>query len=129
MKKLIVILLLFVYGITSAGATIHLHYCMDKYAGWSMWHSDKEKCGKCGMTEMKGGCCKDEHKQLKLSTDQNHKLPHPVLLQQFFVPVLLTSNFIYNFSQQHKIAVQYPKNNAPPNQSRLIYMSNCVFLI
>ena len=58
-----------IYGSATMGATVHLHYCMDELVGWSLWHSENEECGRCGMKEDKTGCCKDEHKHFKLKAD------------------------------------------------------------
>lgn len=80
MKKIAVILLLLVYTGATTGATIHLHYCMNQFVGSSLWHSGKDsKCGKCGMTAKNNGCCKDEHKQAKLTTEHQKA----TLAQQF----------------------------------------------
>ncbi|MEN9697756.1 MAG: hypothetical protein RLZ56_1177 [Bacteroidota bacterium] len=68
MKKAIVILLLLVYGSSAIGATIHVHYCMNQFSGWSFSAEKKEQCPKCGMKNT--GCCKDEKKQIKLSSEQ-----------------------------------------------------------
>ncbi len=67
-KKAIVILLLVFYSASTIGATINMHYCMDKFAGFSFSNTKQEKCGKCGMTNT--GCCKDEKKQIKIASDQ-----------------------------------------------------------
>jgi len=131
-KKILAILLFLIYGSTSVGATIHMHYCMNEFVGWDLWHGDKEnKCGKCGMKEKKGGCCKDEQKQLKLSTDQNHNQLNAIVFEQFFTPIILKHQPVYNFTQPTSVTVIFPKNNAPPNrrQSVPIYLSNSVFLI
>jgi hypothetical protein len=56
------------YSASTMGATIHLHYCMNQFAGWSFSSDKKEKCSKCGMKNT--GCCKDEKKQFKLSSEQ-----------------------------------------------------------
>ena len=45
-----------------------MHYCMNKFAGWSLLSAKKDKCSKCGMTGSK--CCKDESKQIKITLDQ-----------------------------------------------------------
>ena len=132
MKKIVAIFLLVTYGSTSVGATIHMHYCMNEFIGWNLWHSDKENvCGKCGMKNKKGGCCKDEHKQLKLSADQNHSQVNAFVFGQFFLPIICTHLAIYNFTQPATFAVIFPTNNAPPNrwQNVPLYLSNCVFLI
>jgi hypothetical protein len=105
---------------------------MNEFVGWNLWHGDKEnECGKCGMKEKKGGCCKDEHKQIKLSADQNHNQLKAFVFEQFFTPIILTYQPIYNFTQPTSVVLIFPKNNAPPNrwQSVPLYLSNCVFLI
>ena len=105
MKKIVVILLLLIYGSATMGATIHMHYCMNEFVGWNLWHSDKEnECGKCGMKEKKGGCCKDEHKQLKLSADQNHNQLKAFVLEQIFTPIVLTHSYNYTFTQPATVA-------------------------
>lgn len=68
MKKSFVLLLLLIYSVSTIGATINMHYCMNQYAGWSFSSEKKEKCAKCGMINT--GCCKDEKKQIKLSSEQ-----------------------------------------------------------
>lgn len=56
------------YSTATIGATIHLHYCMNKLSSWSWEKKDNKKCGKCGMSTK--GCCKEEAKQIKLDTEQ-----------------------------------------------------------
>ncbi len=68
LKKVVVILLLVIYSGSTIGATVNMHYCMNKFADWSLFGEKKDKCAKCGMTN--NGCCKDEIKQIKLSLDQ-----------------------------------------------------------
>lgn len=69
MKKIVVLLLLLVYGSATMGTTVHIHYCMNKMAGWSLIDSNDHQCHTCGM-EKKGGCCKDSKTQIKLASDQ-----------------------------------------------------------
>ena len=70
MKKALVILILITYSFATVGTTMHLHYCMNEYVGASLWDGDDtSECGKCGMKEKKGGCCKDEHKAFMESID------------------------------------------------------------
>ncbi len=60
-----------IYGTASMGATAHLHFCMNEFVGWSLFHNKDNKCGKCGMEDRnKDGCCKDEQKLIKLEIDQ-----------------------------------------------------------
>ena len=67
-KKLVVILLLVVYAASAVGTTINMHYCMNKISDWSFSNKKKDKCAKCGMSN--NGCCKDEKKEIKISSDQ-----------------------------------------------------------
>ena len=63
--------MLLLYGAASFGATIHLHYCMNRLTGASLWADAKVKCGNCGMQkEASHGCCHDECKQILLQADQ-----------------------------------------------------------
>lgn len=111
------------------GATIHMHYCMNEFIGWSLWHGKKDKeCGKCGMKEKKGSCCKDECKQVKLKTEHQKSGTAPYIL---FIdaPALVTPVAYYNFKGT-PISLDFPISNAPPKISReRLYMLNCVFLI
>jgi hypothetical protein len=128
-KKIVVILLLLIYGSATMGATIHLHYCMNEFVGSSLWHSDNDnECGKCGMTEKKGGCCKDEHKQLRLKTDHQKST-----VTQYFkildVPALVTPIVTFNFKET-LVSLTFPVSNAPPKIPReRLYILYCVFLI
>lgn len=58
------------YLSTSTGATVHLHYCMDELVEQNFFKSDKDECGSCGMKKSQSnkGCCKDEHKQIKIES-------------------------------------------------------------
>lgn len=75
MKRILVTILAFLYLGISTGATVHLHYCMGKFLGASLWHddADEHECDHCGMTKLSGNdndCCKEKHKLIK-SEDQH----------------------------------------------------------
>lgn len=129
MKKIAVILLLLIYGSATIGATIHMHYCMNEFVGWGLWHGKKDKeCGKCGMKEKKGGCCKDEHKQVKLKTE-HQKSVTAQYIQFLDVPALVVPIADFSFKGT-SISLDFPVSNAPPKIPReRLYMLNCVFLI
>jgi hypothetical protein len=118
MKKFIVAILSIFYLGISSGATIHLHYCMDKLVGWKFWHNDAKKCSNCGMEKTKSGkegCCKDEHQHIKLQSDQ--KAAEIFQLQQLF-STTITAAFIEMPSVVlPSIAENYPISHAPPRSS------------
>ena len=129
-KKIAVILLLLIYGSATTGSTAHLHYCMDEFVGWSLFHSKDDKCGKCGMEENdKEGCCKDEHKHFKLKTDHQK-----TGVAQFinFVTAPALSEPISDFSFQSILCIneRYPTCHAPPDlDNEKLHVLHCVFLI
>ena len=129
MKKLIIILVLLVYSAATIGATVHLHYCMNQFAGWDLWHNDKDnECSKCGMKENKGGCCKDEQKQIKIEDDhQKSTVAHSIQITA--TPAIITPYPSFTFNAIG-LAQYIPASNAPPPipQERL-YVLNCVFLV
>lgn len=133
MKKFLILILTFAYFASTSGATVHLHYCMGKLVEQNLWHNQKEECGKCGMdkseTNDDNGCCKDEHKQLKL--DVAHKIAGSTFdhlqLLAIALPVSFVELPIISFSS---IAEENPTSNAPPRSFGVaIYKRNCVFRI
>ncbi|MEI6948364.1 hypothetical protein V9K67_14300 [Paraflavisolibacter sp. H34] len=68
MKRFLVILLLMVYGLSSTGATVHLHYCCGKLDKIEFAAPKEKKCGKHAKP-MKN-CCDDQQLDLKVKADQ-----------------------------------------------------------
>ena len=133
MKKFIVAILAVLYLTTSMGTTIHLHYCMGKLVDWSLWYTTGARCSKCGMIESHkpadNGCCKDEHKQLKIEKDQ--KLTESFSqLNKVVTEITSVAIPIYSFSLPVFSTQVYPKNNAPPRSCNTsLHIINCVFRI
>lgn len=127
-KRIIVILVLLVYSSATMGATIHLHYCMNEFTGWSLLHYDEDnKCGKCGMTEKKGGCCKDEHKQIKIEADHQSSVAKSI--QLVTAPALVTP-FVTHIFRATSLPYCTLLLNAPPHVPKWrLHLVNCVFLI
>ena len=126
MKKFIITILALAYFVSSAGATIHLHYCMDKLVNWSLSEKPANNCEKCGM-EKDGVCCKDEHHFIKSSTDQKTAESDIHLFQASAIAApnpFITHSELY-FSQKAK----HTTGHAPPNSGVDIHIRNCVFRI
>jgi len=140
MKKILVTILALVYLVASMGATVHLHYCMDKLVAWGLGNekNGKKSCPYCGMAKttkdkhcisQKDGCCKDEQKQVKIEKDQD------------------ATSFQYNFSKQFEVlssyslvsyfptyiispVLEFPTTHAPPFEEKVpVFVRNCVFRI
>ncbi len=129
-KKTAVILLLLIYGSATMGATAHLHYCMDEFVGWSLFHRKDDKCGKCRMEEKdKDGCCKDEHKHFKLKTD-HQKADVAQFISLATTPILSEPIIDFSFQSSINITENYPTCHAPPDiDSERLHVLHCVFLI
>ena len=128
MKKILVSILAVFYLASSVGATVHLHYCMDKLINWSLLNNDGDKCSKCGMKK-DGGCCKDENKFVKNNVDQKVADSAIQLIQMAAVAV--PDAFIYTAEHYLSSLIQeYPISHAPPRDNGVgIYILNSVFRI
>ena len=126
MKKILTSILAIFYLSFSVGATIHLHYCMDKLVNWSLSKEDGDECEKCGM-EKDGGCCKDEHTVIKNNIDQKVAESAIQLIQM--TAVAAPAAFIY--SSEHyfsSLIKEYSTSHAPPRNNGVgIYILNSVF--
>lgn len=111
------------YMTVSSGFTVHLHYCMGELVESNLTHSDEPTCGGCGMEKeaiSSDGCCKDEHKQVKV--DQDKKLAEIAAkavqtASEQTVPFAFISPENLLFETVH----QLPFSNAPPRNSGVPY--------
>src|SRR5258705_4966948 len=141
MKKFLAAILAVIYLSTSMGATVHLHYCMDKLVAWGFGEKgmNKKSCPYCGMTKATNtdkhcgkeskGCCKDEQKQVKLENDQ--KVAEAAInLSQ--IPAEATAPIFtyYSFEYFSSLKELYPLTHAPPRTKNIaLFVLNCDFRI
>ncbi|MES2648127.1 MAG: hypothetical protein V4717_14715 [Bacteroidota bacterium] len=132
MKRLITIILAILYMGTSIGATMHMHYCMGKLAAWSFSFNKSDACPKCGMekavTKAKG-CCSDEQKTFKASTDQ--KVANLSFQAIYSIAAAIPSDFVdAPANRVISITEANPLSKGPPLANSIaIYIRNRVFLI
>lgn len=102
---------------------------MDKFVGANLWHSKDDKCGKCGMTEKnKKGCCKDEHKQIKIDKAQQKTTSDYNF--SFILSPAIHSAFTYYSFEETTITESLPQANAPPpKQGVSINILHCTYRI
>lgn len=132
MKKVLTTIIAIVYLSTSVGATVQLHYCMGKLADYGLDYKESKACRTCGMDKSNGknnGCCKDEHKFLKNTTDQKIAESSFQLIEIMgtALPALyaeLPSIKISSLTEEN------PVTNAPPRSNGVaVYILNRTFLI
>lgn len=115
---------------TSSGATIHMHYCMEKLIALSLEATGDHECRSCGMTkEESKGCCKDKTTQIKLQDDQ--KISAIVeFFQLISDAVIVTPAIGFDVVSFDSNELAVPLNHAPPDAvPDLIYLRNRSLLI
>lgn len=130
MKKFLVAIFAIFYIGTSAGATLHMHYCMGKLVDWSLGHNDSKYCSSCGMEEAdQKGCCKDEGRFLKNDTDQ--KITESAFQFMQVSIVSLPAEFAeISPAVFASLAKNIPGNHSPSRTCGVaVYIRNCLFLI
>ena len=132
MKRILVSILAIVYLAATAGATIHMHYCMGDLAGWSLVDSKKDECTYCGMEKKEtanNGCCEDEHHKVRLEQDHNTTSVNIILAPVLAIlpsPVYLPEALFFHCS----VTEEMPLSNSPPlSRSIPAYLINRSFLI
>jgi hypothetical protein len=130
MQKFVITILAVIYMGTSIGATVQLHYCMDKLVGWGLTNKLPEKCGKCGMSKQASqGCCHDEQKEIKIATDQKISEASFTFSKIKWVQPLNYSPAINVLYLSRGAQLSY-NNNSPPRWHDVnTYIYICVFRI
>lgn len=129
MKKIITGILALLYLAVSSGVILEVHYCMGKVAGVELYGSHTDKCGKCGMTEKKGGCCSDELKVYKL--EDAHKQVNSFWVSQISQPAYLpTAAPVMDWERPAEPALVASAIHPPPDiNTPSLCIVNCVFRI
>jgi hypothetical protein len=132
MKRLITAILAFIYMGTSVGATMHLHYCMDKLVGWSLSKVEQKSCAECGMKKAlvkTGSCCSDDEQVIKHSIDQ--KAAETSFQAIHFTAAAIPSGYVDAPADPIvSLTEAHPLTNGPPKAASVaIYLRNRTFLI
>lgn len=129
-KKIAAILLVLVYVSATVGATVHLHYCMNEFVGWTLYDDRSDKCGKCGMEgKNEEGCCKDEHRHFKLKADHQNTKGVP-FLSSLVTPAVVVPVSDFTCLSSIVFSKEYSNYHPPPDiQKEDLYIFYCFFLI
>ena len=127
-KRLLAILFLLTYSFSVLGSHVHVHYCMNKIAGWSLIDdpSDKE-CDRCGMKNTK--CCKTEMKENKSTSEQISPVQ---IISDFHAKDILqvhTEASVFFTTTLYKNVVQISPHAPPLHSSIDPFSSYCIFRI
>lgn len=128
MKKLLVILLLMVYGTSSFGMTLHFHYCCGKLKAIDFTPPKDRHCGNSKM-ELMGNkpCCDDKEVSIKIKGEQS---PAKVFQASFQAEAIKPAQQVYLVSTPFETKGLLPEIFAPPPKlSQPLFLLNCVFRI
>lgn len=110
----------------STGIAMEIHYCMGERSGIDFFSGKDDKCGKCGMTEKKGGCCSNEKKFYKL--EDNFKHPSNEYEFSYSCDAIAENHVYTNTALLSNAPVSDSRIESPPKLSGpSIYIRNRVF--
>lgn len=128
MKKAIIAILAILYVTVASGVVVNVHYCMGKIASVEYGYDNHDKCGKCGMSSKKKGCCHTEYKLVKV--EDEHRLAN-AQVDFLAVPALLPvhSSLFPAPPAGEEIYLARQYHSPPDVRSNAVYLRNCVFRI
>lgn len=130
MKRITIILLMFLYLIPAIGVTVSAHHCGGKITSVSLKILDfGHKCP-CGKKPMKKNCCKDETKTFKLKSEQQKAHQYSLkVFKTFTVQPALVENFTFCY-QEPLVLSEFSTVDHPPNDLKHpLYIRYRVFRI
>ena len=129
MRKLIIIIVLFIYVIPAVGIHVNLHYCGGKFSSISFDSEVAAKCS-CGSKKMKKNCCED--KDIKIHVEDNQVTPPKIVVSFNYFSDFhsFTDYYIDNYFHDFPIIALESSVHHPPNKVKQpLYIFNQVFLI
>lgn len=133
MKKCLAFILILLYCSTSVGASMYMHYCMGQLADAGLLQDKTKTCGHCGMDKKEAkdnGCCTEEHKFLKNTSDQK-TTDLSFSIKQFAAAAEPVSFIVFQQNDLPTVTEVNPLSNAPPhgNYSNAYYILHRSLLI
>ncbi len=142
MKRLYIILLLFVYCLSATGATFYLHYCFGKVDDISFMQKTEEDSScpaSCPMSQKSAsekpekkeipGCC-DEQKVAAEKTTGHHVLSTLNTVPDLLPAILLVLQYQFGFSGHVSGQPMLSPDISPPDvRQSPLYVLNCTYRI
>jgi hypothetical protein len=127
-KKVLALILLIVYGFTSSGAAVDLHYCMGKLVGIDFHFDSGKQCSKCSMpVKDSKGCC--HNKQVQSNIDKYHQATLKSSFGNAFPDALIIPFSYADFSLNSVVAENSFHSGPPLILSKPLYLLNRNFRI
>jgi hypothetical protein len=127
MKKLFIIVLMLVYGLSSSGTTINLHYCCGKLEGISFTGDQERNCNKCNNIKT-NDCCSDKQVSASITSDQQAVNKWVQLTKQLVGITAL--QVIYNSFKDYSISDERLARGTPKDPPPIpLFIQHCTFRI
>ena len=126
MKKLLALVLLMGYGLSSIGMTVHLHYCCGKLDKIQFSAPSKKHCGNKHEHISGKSCCDDKEISIKLKSDYNSE-------KQLIAPLHIAANKTAHLELSASLPLLskklLPEIFAPPPLQKDIPALYCIYRI
>ena len=127
-KKFIIAILLIVYGVSSSGTTLYIHYCCGKLDKIDFSTSSNKNCPFASQSFGKG-CCDCKQVQIKIKSDHQPEysaknISKPISTNH----ILISATEIVSNTLPFSI-LSYSLTSPPFRENISLYKLNCVYLI
>ena len=130
MKKIAIILLMFLYLIPAIGVTVSAHYCGGQLRSVSFNPFDtKHKCP-CGGKKMPKDCCKDDITTFKLEDEQQKTQPFFCnAVKSIDLKQAISTNLTFEYLSLFTPTIFDYSSHPPDDLKYPLYIRHCVFRI
>jgi len=127
-KKLIIVLLIAVYGVSSSGMTVYVHYCCGKLDKIDLSDSNNKKCPLHFEASTKG-CCDGKQIEIKIKSDHQPEYAVKKVLKQFSINhIAEASTNTASYTLPYPI-LSYSSTSPPLKCNTSLHKLYCVYLI
>lgn len=118
-----------VYGLSSSGMSVHLHFCCGKLDDVSLTSQKKKSCTKEDHDSLsKKRCCDDKQLEFKLKADQEPSAKWVQAYQQLASPAIAAVSYIF-WQPQHQPVNELATGPPKAVSSLPLFIKNRVFRI
>lgn len=130
MKKIALLLILFLYIIPAIGITVSAHYCGSRITWVSVNFEDQEHNCACGSKKMKTDCCKDKVAFIKLNNKQLNTSNNFYLIAPISTALIPLQGYTHKSVWLSKIHIIQELCLPPPDNLKYpLYVCHCTLLI
>jgi hypothetical protein len=116
------------YGVSSSGMTLYVHYCCDKIEKIDLAPIKENGCDMGHKKPMKN-CCEIKGISFKITVDQKSENSAELLIRSFQIEKMILNTGVTKISLPRVEKIGFTDSSPPYNLSAPVYILHCVFLI